>query len=109
MLPTEPARCRHAKVPAGLDAAQADTGLGVGQVVQYSLTVLEKRRAFIGQVQGPGCAKQELDPQSLFQRIQASANDGWCHTFFSGSSRKAAFGRHRSKGRDLFKVVHAFA
>ena len=75
-----------AQMPAGLDAASADTGLGIGYIGQHALAVFQKRTALVREADAPRGAHHELDAQALFQRVQAAANDG-CRNAFGLRSR----------------------
>jgi hypothetical protein len=50
---------------AGLDAAGADAGLGIGQVGQQALAVLQKGAALMREADAPRGAHQQLDAQPL--------------------------------------------
>ena len=51
VAPPETGRCRNSEVTAGANAAERHRGLGVGQVIEYPLTIFEKSLAFEGQGQ----------------------------------------------------------
>ncbi|MNS92646.1 hypothetical protein D3C72_1267890 [compost metagenome] len=96
----------HAQVPAGLDPARRDAGLGVVQVVQDALAVFQEGRAFKGQADLARGPYQQLDAQALLQRVDAPPDDGRRHAFSRRRCGKAAARRDGYKGLQLFEVVH---
>ena len=60
----------------------------------------------MGQGHAPRGSNQQLDAQTLFQRIQSAPNDGGGHPLNLGRSRHAAVLNHRHKGFYLFEFVH---
>jgi hypothetical protein len=107
MAAPETGRRGNAQVAAGLDAARADAGFGVGQIGQHALAILQKGTALMRQGDAAGGAHQQLDAQLFFQRIQPPAHDGRGHALGVGGRRQAAPGRHRHKRFQRFELVHA--
>lgn len=60
----------------------------------------------MGQGQAPCGANQQLDAQTLFQRIQSAPDDGGGHPLDLGRSCHAAMLNHRHKSFYLFEFVH---
>ena len=83
-----------AQVAAGLDAAGRDAGLGIGQVGQQALAVLQKGAAFVRQGDAPGGAHQQLDAQPLFQRVEPAPHDGRRYAFSQAGCRQATSRGH---------------
>ena len=63
----EAGRRRDAQVAAGLDAAGAHAGFGIGQVGQQALAVFEEGAAFVRQRDAARGAHQQLDAQPLLR------------------------------------------
>jgi hypothetical protein len=102
----ETGRRGDAQVAAGLHAAGADAGLGIGQIGQQALAVLEKGAALVRERDAPRGAQQQLDAQALFQRIDAPADHRRRHALGARRSRQAAPGGHRNQGFDLLEPIH---
>ncbi len=106
VAPAEPRRRRDPQVPAGLDAAGAHAGLGIGQVGQQALAVFQEGTALMGQRQATGGADHQLDAQALLQRVDPPAHDGRRHALGLGRRREAAAGGDRDEGLELLELVH---
>ena len=102
----EAGRGRHAQMAAGLDAAGAHAGFGIGELDQQALAVLEKGAAFVRERDAPRGAHQQLDAEPLFQRIEPPAHDRGRHAFRLGGRRQAAARGHGNEGFKLFESVH---
>ncbi|MNL37904.1 hypothetical protein D3C87_1600810 [compost metagenome] len=90
VLAAEAGRGGHAQVAAGLDAAGGHAGLGVVEVVEDALAVLEKGGAFERQRDFARGAYQQLYAEPFFQRIDAAPDDRRRHALGGGGSREAA-------------------
>jgi hypothetical protein len=93
-------------VAAGLDAAGADAGLGIGQVGQQALAVFQEGAAFVRERDASRGAHQQLHAQAFFQRVDAPADHRRRHTFGQRGGREAALGGHRHEGFDLLEPGH---
>ena len=79
-----------AQMARGLDAALGHAGLGIGQVSQQAMAVLQKGAALVGERDAPGGTHQQLDAQALLQPVQAAPDDGRRHALGLGRRRQAA-------------------
>ena len=93
-------------MPAGLDPARTDAGLGVGQVGEHALAVFQERAAFMRERQAAGGADQQLHAQAALQCVQAPADDSGGHVFCPGSGDQTAPRCHGGKGFNLLEFVH---
>ncbi len=96
-------------MPAGLDAAGADAGLGVGQVGQQALAVFQKGAALVGERDASRGAHHELDAQARLQPVEPATDDGRRHPFGLGRGGEAAARGHGHKGFELLELVHGAA
>ena len=91
---------------ARLDAARRHAGFGVLHLVNDALAVFEKGRAFEGQRDLARGAHQQFDAETLFERVDAAADDGRRDAFGRSRGRQAAFGRDGHESLDLLETVH---
>jgi len=106
---TEAGRCGDAQVPAGLDAAGADAGLGIGQVGQHALSIFQEGAALVRQADAPGGAHQQLDAQALFQPVNAAPDHGRGHPLGRRRRGQTALEGNSHERFDLLESVHACA
>jgi hypothetical protein len=102
----EAGRRREFQMPAGLDAAEADRRLGVGQVVEQALTILQEGLAFEGKRQLACGAHQQAYAQARLQRIEATADDRRRHALGARRRREAAARGGFDESADLLELVH---
>ncbi len=107
VAPSETGRRGGAQIAAGLDATCADAGFGVGQIGEQALAVLEEGAALVGQRQSAGGSQQQLDAQTLLQRVEPSPDDRRRHPFGLRRGGQAAALRNRSERFDLLELVHS--
>jgi hypothetical protein len=94
------------KCAAGLHAAGADAGFGIGQVGQQALAVFQEGAALVGERDAPRGAQQQLHAQAFFQRVDAPADHRRRHALGQRGGGQAALGGHRHEGFDLLEPVH---
>jgi hypothetical protein len=102
----ETGRRGDTQVPAGLDAAGADAGLGIAQIGQQALAIFKKGTAFVRERDAARGAHQQLHAQAFFQRVNAPANHRRGHVLGQRGGREAAPGGDRHKGFDLLEPSH---
>jgi hypothetical protein len=106
VAPAEPGRRGDAQMAAGLDAASRDAGLGVVDVDQQALAVLQEGAALVGEADAAGGAQQQLDAQPRLQRVHAPPDDGRRHALCQCGGGQAALGGRGHEGLHLLQAIH---
>ena len=106
MAPAEARGRRDPHVAARLDAAERHRGLGIGDVVEDAVAVLQERFALEGEREPPGRAHQQLHAEAGLERVDAPPDHGGGDALRLGGTRQAAASHHRGEGFQLLQSVH---
>ena len=102
----EAGRRGHADMAARLHTPQTHRRLGIGEVIEDALAILEEGRSLESQRNAARRARHELDAQALLQRVEPAADDRRGDALRPGRCRKAPLDRDTDEGFDLLERIH---
>jgi hypothetical protein len=91
---------------AGPYATERNRRLGVGQLIEDSLTVFKEGLSFEAQGELARRAQQQLDAEARLERVETAPDHGGGNGFHPGCRRETAASRRFDEGANLLEMIH---